>query len=119
MIPLNVSGVIGNGICDPKIDQFKLPADKNEICRFEVRVHDLLFMDHVHRLKHLVAILNKSTPCNDKGIKTQNYLLPIVGNPDHIECLFLLFLKKPCKVFTRQRLTFSRKPHNVSYAMRD
>lgn len=55
MISLNVSGVIGNGICDPKIDQFQLSADKNEICRFEVRMHNLLLMDYVYGLEHLVA----------------------------------------------------------------
>jgi len=55
MISLNVSGVIGNGICDPKINQFQLSADKNEICWFEVRVHNLLLMDYVYGLKHLVA----------------------------------------------------------------
>jgi hypothetical protein len=55
MVSLNVGGVISNGICDPKVNQFKLSANKDEICRFEVRVHDLLFMDHMYGLKHLVA----------------------------------------------------------------
>jgi hypothetical protein len=55
MISLNVSGIIGNGICDPKIYQFQLSADKNKIRRFEVRVHDLLLMDNVYGLKHLVV----------------------------------------------------------------
>ncbi len=78
MISLNVSGVIGNGICDPKINQFKLPADKHEICRFEVRVHDLLFMDYMYRLKHLVVILNKSTPCNRQ--RNKNPKLPAASS---------------------------------------
>jgi hypothetical protein len=55
MISLNVSGIIGNGIRDPKIYQFQLSTDKNEICWFEVRVHNLLLMDYMYGLKHLVA----------------------------------------------------------------
>ena len=55
MVSLNVGGVISNGICDPKVNQFELSADKDEICRFEVRVHDLLLMDYMYGLKHLVA----------------------------------------------------------------
>jgi len=55
MISLNVSGIIGNGIRDPKIYQFQLSADKDKICRLEVRVHYLLFMNYVYGLKHLVA----------------------------------------------------------------
>jgi hypothetical protein len=55
MISLNVSRIIGNSICDPEVYQFQLSADKNKICRFEVRVHNLLLMDYVYGLKHLVA----------------------------------------------------------------
>ena len=55
MISLNVSSVISNGVCDPKIDQFELTADKDEVCRLEVRVHNLLLVDHMYGLKHLVA----------------------------------------------------------------
>jgi hypothetical protein len=49
----------------------------------------------------------------------QIYLLPVVGNPDQVEWLLLLILKKSCKVFTGQRLTFSHKLRNVSYATSD
>ena len=55
MVSLNVGGVISNGICNPKINQFELSTDKDEICRFEVRMHDLLLMNHMYSLKHLVA----------------------------------------------------------------
>jgi hypothetical protein len=64
MISLNVSGVVSDGICDPKIYQFELPADKDEIGRLEVGVHDLFLMDHVYGLKHLVATINRSAPRN-------------------------------------------------------
>ena len=55
----------------------------------------------------------------NEELKKQTYLLPVVGNPDQVEWLLLLILKKPCKVFTGQRLTFSHKLRNVSYAMSD
>jgi hypothetical protein len=32
-----------------------LPSNEHEICRLEVRVYDLLFMDHLYCLKHLIA----------------------------------------------------------------
>ena len=55
MISLNVSSIISNGVCDPKIDQFELTADKDKVCRFEVRVHNLLLVDHMYGLEHLIA----------------------------------------------------------------
>ena len=55
VISLDVGGIVGNGICDPKINQLQLPSDEHEICRLEVRVYDLLLMDHLYCLKHLIA----------------------------------------------------------------
>ena len=54
MVSLNVGSVVGNGICDPKVDQLELSTDKNEIRGLEVRMHDLLFMDDMYGLEHLV-----------------------------------------------------------------
>ena len=56
MISLNVGGVIGNCICDSKVNQFQLPPDENEICRLEVRMHNLLLMDDMYGLKHLIVV---------------------------------------------------------------
>ena len=50
-------------------------------------------------------------------LEKQTYLLPVVGNPDQVEWLLLLILKKPCKVFTGRRLTLSHDLNKVSYAM--
>jgi hypothetical protein len=55
MISLNVGGIVGNGICDPKVDQFQLASDEDKICRLEVRMYNLLLMDHMYGLKHLIA----------------------------------------------------------------
>jgi hypothetical protein len=55
MISLNVGGIVGNGICDPKVNQFELASDEDKICRLEVRVYNLLLMDHMDGLTHLIA----------------------------------------------------------------
>jgi len=55
MISLNVGGIVGNGICDPKVNQFQLASDEDKICRLEVRMYNLLLMDHMYGLKHLIA----------------------------------------------------------------
>jgi hypothetical protein len=55
MISLYIGGVIGDGICDTKVDQLELTADQDEICRLEIGMHNLLFVDHMYGLKHLVA----------------------------------------------------------------
>jgi hypothetical protein len=68
MVPLNVGSVVGDGICDPKVDQLELSTDKNEIRGLEVRMHDLLFMDNVHGLEHLVIATHTSALVG-KGIK--------------------------------------------------
>lgn len=55
MISLNVGGIVGNGICDPKVDQFELASDEDKICWLEVRMYNLLLVDHMYGLKHLIA----------------------------------------------------------------
>ena len=50
MIPLNISSIIGNSICDPKINQLQLPTDQHEICWFQIRMYDLLFVYDMHGL---------------------------------------------------------------------
>lgn len=53
-IPLYIGGVIGDGLCDTKVDELQAALDKDEIGRFEIRVNDSLFMNHADRLQHLV-----------------------------------------------------------------
>jgi hypothetical protein len=50
MIPLNIRGIIGNSIRNPKIDQLQLATNQHEIRRFEIRMYDLLFVYDMHGL---------------------------------------------------------------------
>jgi hypothetical protein len=93
MVSLDVGSVIGNGIGNSKVDQLELSTDKNEIRGLEVRMHDLLFMDNLHGLEHLVIATHASALVG-KGRKNRHNLLPVVCNPDHIKRLLLLVLKK-------------------------
>jgi hypothetical protein len=93
MVSLDVSSVIGNGIGNSKVDQFELSTDKDEISRLEVRMHNLLFMDNLHGLKHLI-ITSHALAQVRKQRKNRHDLLPVVCNPDHIEGFLLLLLKK-------------------------
>lgn len=54
MVSLDVGRIVGNGIGNPKVDQLELSANKNKIRGFEIRMYDLLFMDNMHGLEHLV-----------------------------------------------------------------
>ena len=66
MVSLNVGSVVGNGICDPKVDQFELSTDKNEVRGLEVRMHDFLFMNDLHGLEHLVITIHTSAVVGTK-----------------------------------------------------
>jgi hypothetical protein len=55
VVSLDVGGVVGDCICDPKVNQLKLSTDENKICWFEVGMDDFLLMNNVHSLKHLAA----------------------------------------------------------------
>jgi hypothetical protein len=93
MVSLDIGRVIGNGIGNPKVDQLELSPDKNEIRGFEVRVYNLLFVDNLHCLEHLVVTTKASAPVG-KGRENGHDLLPVVCNPDHIKRLLLLVLKE-------------------------
>jgi hypothetical protein len=103
VIPLDVGGVVGDCICDPKVNQFKLSTDENKICWFEIGMDDLLLVNNLYSLKHLVATGTTSTYRAEEEERKRHYLLPVVGDPNHVEWLSLLILEKPCKVFARQR----------------
>lgn len=93
MVSLDVGRVVGNGIGNPKVDQLELPANKNEIRGLQIRMYDLLFMDNLHGLEHLVIVTVASAfVCSAR--KNGRDLLPVVCNPDHIKWLLLLLLKE-------------------------
>lgn len=54
MVPLNIRRIVRNCVRDAKVDQLELAFDKNEVGGLEVRVDDLLFVNHVHRFEHLM-----------------------------------------------------------------
>lgn len=54
MISLDVSSVVGDGICNTKINKLQLPPHENEVCRLQIRVNDFLLMDNVNGLQHLL-----------------------------------------------------------------
>lgn len=52
-IPMDIDGVICNGFSDSKVDDLELPFDQDEICRLEIRMHDVLVMYGLYRFQHL------------------------------------------------------------------
>jgi hypothetical protein len=93
MVSLDVGRVIGNGIGNSKVDQLELSTNKNEIRGLEVRVYDLLFVNNLHSLEHLVIATPASAlVCRER--KNGHNLLPVVCNPDHVKRLLLLVLKE-------------------------
>ena len=78
MVSLNVGGITSNSVRNTEIDQLQLSFYKNEVGWLQVGMNNLLIMDYLHSLQHL---------------------LPIISNPNHIHGLFLLFLQKAGQIF--------------------
>lgn len=56
MVPLNIRRIVRNGIRNPKVDEFQLALDEDEVGRLKIRVHDLLVVNNLDGLKHLGVV---------------------------------------------------------------
>jgi len=61
-------------------------------------MYDLLFMNNMHGLEHLI-IATALQGLYGRGRRKGHDLLPVVSNPDQVEWLLLLLLKKSCEIF--------------------
>lgn len=74
---LNVCGIIGNSFCYTKVNQLQRVVDKDEIGRFEIRMHDFQLMYSSYCLQHLDLSRIRSSTTLSVNISIP-YLLPIV-----------------------------------------
>ena len=50
---VNVCGVVCDGVGNSEVDEFELTADNDEICRLQIGVDNLFFVDDMDSLQHL------------------------------------------------------------------
>lgn len=56
-LAMDVDRLVGlDGVCDAEIDELQLASDKDEVGRLEVRVHDVVLVDRLEALEHLLPV---------------------------------------------------------------
>lgn len=50
---MNIDGIVCNGFSNPEVDDFQFSFDQDEICRFEIRVYDILVVYGLYGFQHL------------------------------------------------------------------
>jgi hypothetical protein len=79
LIPLNVDRIIRNSFRNSEINNLQSPLDQNEIGGFEIGVNDVLLMNSVDSLQHLIISI---TLPQMGGVA---YLLPIQTDKVEVE----------------------------------
>lgn len=55
MISLDVSSVVGDCICNTKVNKLQLAPHKNEVCGFQIGMNNFLLVDDMNGLQHLLG----------------------------------------------------------------
>ena len=58
MISLDISSIVGDGICNTEVNKLQLAPHKNEVCGLQIRMDDFLLVDNVNSLQHLFAYIS-------------------------------------------------------------
>ena len=50
---MDIDGIVCNGFSNTEVDDFQFSFDQDEICRFEIRMYDILVVYGLYGFQHL------------------------------------------------------------------
>lgn len=89
LISPDVGRVVGDGLGDAKVDELEATFDEDKVGRLEIRVNDVLIVNDLDRLEHLVEKEREVRKVLERGRRASAsaYLFPDVANEVHADGL--------------------------------